>query len=84
MANIADTTELSRRILLLEGKVAFLYNHLGVIFEPEAAAGDDAKVIEQIKKGNMMEAIKAYRESHDVSFPDAKQAVEDMIQRLGL
>jgi hypothetical protein len=73
----------------LEGKIAFLYNHLGVTFIPGESSGDDPRIIEQIKKGNMMEAIKIYRDIHDdsasgITFPEAKKAVEEMVQRLGL
>jgi hypothetical protein len=89
MVTDQDFKDLQRHVMQLEGKLNFFYNHFGVTFVPEAAPGDDPWVIEQIKKGNMMEAIKVYRQIHDtvvpeVTFVEAKKAVEDMIQRLGL
>jgi hypothetical protein len=89
MVTDQEFRDLQRHVMQLEGKIAFLYNHLGVAFVPEVGQGDDPRIIEQIKKGNIMEAIKIYREIHDdtaagVSFPEAKRAVEEMIQRLGL
>ena len=89
MVTDQDFKDLQRHVMQLEGKLSFLYNHFGVTFEPEAAPGDDPRVIEQIKKGNMMEAIKLNRQLHDkvvpeVTVSDAKKAIEDMIQRLGI
>ncbi|MGB8213782.1 MAG: hypothetical protein WCE68_09525 [Anaerolineales bacterium] len=84
MVTDQDFKDLQRQVLQLEAKVAFLYNHLGVTFVPEAGPGDDPRVIEQIKKGNMMEAIKVYREINNETLPAAKQAVEEMIKRLGI
>jgi len=84
-----DIAKLRDRIVHLEGQVAFLYKHLGVTFVPEAAAGDDPKIIEALKKGNMLEAIKIYRTIYStstltVSMDDAKRAVEEMKGRLGI
>ncbi len=88
MTTDQDFRDLQRRVMQLEGKLTYLYNHLGVTFAPEAAPGDDPRIIEQIKKGNMMEAIKIYREIHESTFPvnvaEAKKAIEEMIQRLGI
>ena len=66
-----------------------MYRHLGVTFVPEAAPGDDPKIIEALKKGNMLEAIKIYRTLYStsmltVSMDDAKRAVEEMKGRLGI
>ena len=84
-----DIAKLRDRIIYLEGQVAFLYRHLGVTFVAETASGDHPQVIEAIKKGNLMEAIKVYRTVHStstitVSLDEAKRAVEEMKGRLGL
>ena len=84
-----DIASLRDRIVHLEGQVAFLYRHLGVTFVPESASGDHPKVIEAIKRGNLLEAIKVYREVHSnttvtVGLDEAKRAVEEIKGRLGI
>ena len=84
-----DIAALRDRIVHLEGQVAFLYRHLGVTFVPEAAPGDHPRVIEAIKRGNLLEAIKVYREVHSnttvtIGLDEAKRAVEEIKGRLGI
>jgi ribosomal protein L7/L12 len=76
--------DLRNRIIRLEGKVDFLYQHLGLTFEPQTQLTDDPRIIEQLKKGNLIEAIKIHRQLNDSSMVEAKQAVEEMQGRLGL
>ena len=52
-------------------------------FTPAASSLDDVEVVEYLKKGDLLEAIKAYRAIHDSSFEDAKSIVEQMQARLG-
>ncbi len=80
---------LRERIAHLEGQVAFLYRHLGVTFVPESKPDDDPRIVEAIKKGNLLEAIKVYRQIHSNSTmtigPDeARRAVEEIKGRLGI
>ncbi len=82
-------TLLRDRIAHLEGQVAFLYRHLGVTFIPESAPGDDPRIIEVLKKGNLLEAIKVYREIHSTStltigMDEARRGVEEIKGRLGI
>jgi hypothetical protein len=84
MVTEQDLAQLRRRITQLEGQVAFLYKHLGVTFVPEPGPDDDPRIIEQIKKGNMIEAIKLYREITEAGLAEAKLAVEDIQRRLGI
>jgi len=79
-----EIQKLSRRVIQLEAQVAFLYKHLGVEFVPEAAPNDDPRIIEQLKKGNKLEAIKLYREIFSAGPQDAIAAVNEMQGRLGL
>jgi ribosomal protein L7/L12 len=84
-----DIALLRDRIVHLEGQVAFLYRRLGVTFVPEVAPGDDPRIIAAIKKGNLLEAIKLYREVHStttmtVGLDEAKRAVEEIKGRLGI
>jgi len=84
-----DITKLRDRIVHLEGQVAFLYRHLGVTFVPEAVPGDDPRIIAALKKGNLLEAIKVYREIYSTSkvtvgMEEAKRAGEEIKGRLGI
>ncbi len=83
-ASELEVAQLRKRVAQLEGKVAFLYEHLGMTFEPEARPTDDPKVVEQLKKGNALGAIAAYRQATGVSLEEAKDAVQEMQGRLAL
>jgi ribosomal protein L7/L12 len=76
--------ELRNRVTRLEGQVTFLYEHLGMTFVPEGQLTDDPKIVAALKKGNLLEAIKAYREITGAGTDEAKKAVEEIQGRLGL
>lgn len=46
MVTEQELSQLYERVVQLEDKIAFLYNHLGVTFVPEAGLGDDPRIIE--------------------------------------
>ena len=84
-----EVAMLRDRVTHLEGQVAFLYRHLGVTFVPESAPGDDPRIVDALKKGNTLEAIKVYRELYSsatvtVSMDEAKRAVEEIKGRLAI
>ncbi len=74
--------ELSMRLARLEGEVETLYRHLNIPYGDEAAKADE-RVLEPLRRGNMIEAIKVYREIYNVGLAEAKQAVEAMRARGG-
>jgi ribosomal protein L7/L12 len=84
MVTDAEVGTLRMRVKQLEGQVAFLYQHLGVTYIPEPGPESDPRVIEQIEKGNMIEAIKIYRELTDVGLAEAKMSVEQVKAKLGM
>lgn len=84
MVTDQDLGKLRERVIHLEGQVAFLYKHLGVTFVPEAATGDDPKIIECLKKGDLIGAIKVHRGNTGVGYEEGKNAVEEMKGRLGI
>jgi len=89
MVTDQDLAALRDRVIRLEGQIAYLYRHLGIAFVAESAPDDDPRVIEAIKKGNLLEAIKVYREVHSnstitVAMDEAKAAVEEIKGRLGI
>ena len=76
--------DLRTRVIHLEGQVAFLYEHLGMTFVPQEQLTDDPKIVTALRKGNLLEAIKAYREITGAGMEEAKKAVEEIQGRLGL
>ncbi len=78
-----ELVSLRRRVSDLEAQVEFLYRHLGVTFVPDPSLIDDSKVIEQIKKGNLIEAIKIYRQTYNTGLAESKKAVEEMKAKHG-
>jgi hypothetical protein len=79
-----EVQELRQRVARLEGKLEFLYKHLGVTFVPEPAPDDDPRVIAAIRKGDRLGAVKIYREIHQVGLEEGLAAVDEIRGRLGL
>jgi ribosomal protein L7/L12 len=73
---------LRARVAELESRVDFLYKHLGIVHVTEAGMAD-AGVVDMLKRGNKIEAIKIYREIYDCGLAEAKQAVDGIESRLG-
>ncbi len=84
MVSEQDFGKLRDRVIQLEGQVAFLYKHLGVTFVPEPAPGDDPRIIEHLKKGDLLGAIKVHRELNGTDYNEGKKAVEEIKGRLGI
>ena len=83
MSTESELLALRSRINELEARLEFLYNHLNITYSnnPDEA---NKKVMEMLIRGNKIEAIKIYREIHNVGLAEAKQAVDGMETRLGL
>ena len=75
---------LKSRVFQLEAQVKFLYKHLGVTFVEELGPSDPPAVIAALRKGNLIEAISAYRTVYNVGLAEAKTAVEEIRARIGL
>ena len=75
-----DVISLRARVRELEDRLKFVYDHLRIeyIDNPDAA---NAKVIQLIKAGNKIEAIKVYREIYNFGLAEAKDAVEKMEEK---
>jgi len=71
------------RVSKLEAQVDFLCKHLGLTFSENAYQTDDPRIVDALRRNNMIEAIKLYREQTGLGLKDAKDAVEEMKQRLG-
>jgi hypothetical protein len=85
MSDEFEILKLKNRVKELETQIAFLYQHLGL---SQGAAvnlpGDDPRIIELLRKGNLIEAIKIHRQLFDSDLVGAKKACEEMKQRLRL
>lgn len=75
---------LRSRVSRLEAEMEYLFKHFGLTFSENASPGDDPRVIEALKKNNIIGAIKFYRELTNVGLAEAKAAVEEIQRRRGL
>lgn len=75
--------QLHARVLELEKKLDFLYRHLGVEYVGEVS-NEDRAVVDALRSGGVLEAVRIYREIHNVDPLSAKQAVEVIRSRIGL
>jgi ribosomal protein L7/L12 len=84
MSNEIELIDLRTRVSRLEAQLEALYQHLGLNFQDsQSLADEESPVIEALRTGNLLEAIKVYRQIHNVSLGEAKAAVENTQARLG-
>ena len=83
MSSESEILALRARIAELESRMEYLYRHLGLTYVENTSTGD-ARVIEMLRRGNKIEAIKIYREIYHCGLAEAKKAVENMESRLGM
>lgn len=79
-----DYIELLHRVGRMEARIDYLYKQLGYTYVPESQAGDDPRIVDLIKKGKMIDAMRVYREINGATLPEAKAAVEEIQGRLQL
>lgn len=70
-----DFNSLKSRVAELEERLDFLYKHLGLQFSNQPAWADP-RVMDAIRRGSKIEAIKLYRELTNVGLAEAKAAVD--------
>ena len=75
--------ELISRIIKLEQKVSLILRQLGIDEEAVSEAPPDDEIARLLIKGNLIEAIKVYRQRTGVGLAEAKLAVEQMKAQLG-
>ncbi len=78
-----ELVSLRRRVMDLEAQVEFLYRHLGVTFVPDPSQIDNSKILEQLAKGNLVEAVKIYRQTYNTGLAEAKRAVDELKAKHG-
>jgi ribosomal protein L7/L12 len=75
---------LRSRIVHLEAQMDFLYRHLGVTYVEQHNPEDDPRILDALRKHNVIEAIRIYREINDIGLAEAKAAVEGIRARHGI
>ncbi len=82
MSDEYEISQLRARVIELEAQVKFLFQHFQLTYVPTPMSGQAdprlAKVIEQLRKNNLIEAIKEYRAITNADLATAKAAVEKM------
>ncbi len=71
----SDVFTLRAKVAELEAKLAFLYKQLNITYVPDVDALN-APVIELLRAGKLMDAIKRYRDIHQTSLTETNAAVE--------
>jgi len=83
MSTETELIALRVRVAELEDRLQYLYKRLNIDFVAEPTS-IDPRIVDFLKKGNKIEAIKVYREIFNVGLAEAKNAVEGMEASLGL
>lgn len=78
----AEIAQLRNRVAQLEAQLAFLYSHLGVTYAPDPDIVNQP-VIDLLKTGHYMDAMKAYLDIHKASLSIAKAAVDALNKKYG-
>ncbi len=84
MINEENYERLRNRVYQLQAQVDFLYQHLGLTFVPGETGTEDPRIVDALKKGNLLLAMKFYRELHNCDAPTAQDAVMTIRGRLGI
>jgi len=73
-----EVFKLSRQVAKLERQIKFLMEHLGLEYEEEPNAGVSTEILELVRKGDKLRAIKFYREETGVGLREAKEFIESL------
>ncbi|MGX5680706.1 ribosomal protein L7/L12 [Schumannella luteola] len=74
--------ELEREVARLREQIGVLYKHLGIGQLGAASSGPNPAILDAIRSGQTIVAIKLYREQTGVGLKEAKDAVEDLARTL--
>jgi hypothetical protein len=75
MSTEQELITLRSRIVDLEARLDFLYKRLGIEYSENSPA-IDPRIIDLLKRGNKIEAIKIYRELTNTGLAEAKAAID--------
>lgn len=80
MSTEQDLISLRARVNELEDRLKYVYDHLRIEYSDNPDA-KNTQIIELIKAGNKIGAIKVYREMYNVGLAEAKDAIDKMEAR---
>lgn len=83
MSTEQDLINLRARVAELEDRLDFLYKRLGIEYNDHPGTADP-RIIESLKRGNKIEAIKVYRELTNAGLAEAKRVIDALEASLGL
>ncbi len=83
MITDSEWQRLRDRVYRLQAQVDFLYQHLGISFNPDTTL-DDPRIVEQLKKGDILGAMRVHRQLYNSDAQTAQEAVLEIKGRLGL
>ena len=80
MSSERQLLELMARVGTLEHQLAHLYSHLGIEIPPPPPPGQDIseKVQQLVRDGNLIAAIKQYRDETGMGLAEAKERIEQL------
>ena len=81
MDTIFEIAQLRNRVAQLEGQLTFLFTHLQITYVPDADVLNKP-VIELLKSGRKMDAIKAYMDIHCDSLSTANAAMDALSKKI--
>jgi ribosomal protein L7/L12 len=85
VAVFGQTMKLQKRLKqlsIVDAKLDVLLKQAGIEFDPFEHAQQE--VIDALKSGSKIEAVRIYKESCNVSLKEAKESVEEIQRRTGL
>lgn len=78
-----DFDALKARVAELEDKMKFVFGRLNIEYiEGDVKQMLTSKIRELLRQGNKIEAIKVYREAHNIGLAEAKREIDRLEQTL--
>lgn len=74
-----EIAEIKNRLEKLESRLSFLYRSLGITTQDVPNWQASPALLELVKKGDKIAAIKAFREETGASLKDAKNFIESLV-----
>ena len=73
-----EVLELRQRVGKLERQIAFLLEHLRLEYREEPNAGVSPEILELVRGGDKLRAIKLFREETGLGLKEAKEFIESL------
>ena len=74
----SEIYKLRQRVAKLERQVAFLTERLGVAYHDEPDVGVSPEILDLLRRGRKIQAIKLYRQGTGASLRQAKEFVDSL------